>query len=227
MKKYLYLAFIFLSATYIQAQSYTFSPSNKYVETLDINCGYTDFQVDIVNHKSTKLSMTWYLDTNTFLKAWDYSLCDFGNCFVGIPSGHQMDSISIGSSGFLKLNFSPQGIAGKGEVRMIIYETSNPSVKDTILFSFNVAKLAGIKEIANAPFCIYPNPANTSVNLTFDPNKIAQIYIYSLEGKEAMKLQPNMSGIIDVSTLAAGTYIVSIIDKQNHSYRNTLIKNEK
>jgi len=221
----MYLAFIFLSATQIQAQNYSFSPTNKYIETLDINCGYTDFQVNIVNHKSTKLSMTWYLDTNSFLKAWDYSLCDFGNCFVGIPSGHQMDSISIGSSGFLKLNFSPQGIAGKGLVRMIIYETSNPSVKDTVLFSFNVVTLAGVKDISNPAFNIYPNPTNTYANIIFDQSKISQVVLYSLDGREAMKAQPSVSGNIDVSALPAGTYIVTLLDKQNRSYRQTLIKN--
>lgn len=221
----MYLAFIFLSATQIQAQNYSFSPTNKYVETLDINCGYTDFQVNIVNHKSTKLSMTWYLDTNSFLKAWDYSLCDFGNCFVGIPSGHQMDSISIGSSGFLKLNFSPQGIAGKGLVRMIIYETSNPSVKDTVLFSFNVGTLAGVKDINNPTFNIYPNPTNTYANIIFDQSKISQVVLYSLDGREAMKVQPNINGTIDVNALPVGTYIITILDKQNKSYRQTLIKN--
>lgn len=221
----MYLAFIFLSATQIQAQNYSFFPTNKYVETLDINCGYTDFQVNIVNHKSTKLSMTWYLDTNSFLKAWDYSLCDFGNCFVGIPSGHQMDSISIGSSGFLKLNFSPQGIAGKGLVRMIIYETSNPSVKDTVLFSFNVGTLAGVKDINNPTFNIYPNPTNTYANIIFDQSKISQVVLYSLDGREAMKVQPNINGTIDVNALPVGTYIITILDKQNKSYRQTLIKN--
>ena len=108
---------------------------------------------------------------------------------------------------------------------MIIYETSNPSVKDTVLFSFNVGTLAGVKDITNPTFNIYPNPTNTCANIIFDQSKISQVVLYSLDGREAMKVQPNMNGTIDVNALPVGTYIVTILDKQNKSYRQTLIKN--
>ena len=72
---------------------------------------------------------------------------------------HKMDTINIGGSGFLKINLSPQGIGGTGEVRMLLYETGNPTVADTLVYHITATSSTAVSEQNTSAFLVYPNPA--------------------------------------------------------------------
>ncbi len=77
---------------------------------------------------------------------------------------------------------------------------------------FDVRPSVGITE-KSKELTVYPNPANTSVNV----NVVGEKLVYSLEGTLLMQTNENM---LDLSVLSQGMYVISVNGQQT-----TLIKN--
>jgi hypothetical protein len=77
---------------------------------------------------------------------------------------------------------------------------------------FDVRPSVGITELTEA-LTMYPNPANTSVNVNVAGEKL----VYSLEGTLLIQTTENM---LDLSALSQGMYVISVNGQQT-----TLIKN--
>lgn len=77
---------------------------------------------------------------------------------------------------------------------------------------FDVRPSVGITEISKE-LTVYPNPANTSVNVNVAGEKL----VYSLEGTLLMQTTDN---ILDISALSQGLYVLSVNGQQT-----TLVKN--
>lgn len=82
-----------------------------------------------------------------------------------------------------------------------------------------------IEESTEVMVSIYPNPANEIITIQTD-NVLAngQIIVKSIDGKEMLRRkQLNTSTSIDVSDLAAGAYIVTVISADTEIYSDKLI----
>jgi hypothetical protein len=77
---------------------------------------------------------------------------------------------------------------------------------------FDVRPSVGITEMSKE-LTVYPNPANTSVNVNVAGEKL----VYSLEGTLLMQTTENM---LDLSALSQGMYVISVNGQQT-----TLVKN--
>lgn len=77
---------------------------------------------------------------------------------------------------------------------------------------FDVRPSVGITELTEV-LAVYPNPANTSVNV----NESGEKFVYSLDGTLLMQTTEN---ILDISALSQGLYVLSVNGQQT-----TLIKN--
>lgn len=207
------------------AQNYTLTPSKSLVYSIPADMNYADYQINIVNQKSTKLSVSWHLDQNSFLKGWDYSLCDYGTCFTGIPIQHKMDTINIGGSGFLKISMSPQGIDGTGEVRLLLFETGNPTVMDTLVYRITASAFIGVKEVSASTFLVYPNPANEFIYIKSGMHTAQQFSLYTLDGREVKSVLPDAGGRMDLSGVPPGNYFILMMDEQRRTFRQALIRN--
>lgn len=66
----------------------------------------------------------------------------------------------------------------------------------------------------NSNVKVYPNPVNGILNISFEQG-ISSVSIYNLLGQEVLtKTLNSTEGIIDVSTLASGTYMVKVISNE-------------
>ncbi len=68
-------------------------------------------------------------------------------------------------------------------------------------------------------FSFYPNPTSETLNIISEEN-INEIIIYSITGQELIKT--NNVNVVDVSSLAAGTYTITV-KADNRVERQTII----
>ena len=75
----------------------------------------------------------------------------------------------------------------------------------------------------NNSFTLYPNPAESVINIKGDASNIAKINIYDLMGRQIMTTT-NLNNI-DISNLLSGSYLVSIFNKSGIIEHHKLLKN--
>lgn len=86
---------------------------------------------------------------------------------------------------------------------------------------FIVSAPLGTESVANSTkFKLYPNPVNDTLYLTLNDaaTQIYYITITTIEGRTLMMLpQPQWQNGIDISSLASGTYLFQMMDKETKS----------
>ena len=72
---------------------------------------------------------------------------------------------------------------------------------------------------------IYPNPVSDILSIDLAKTDNCELYLYDITGK--LLLQKSVSSYpaqINVSGLKPGVYLLSIIDRKNHKYKNIKIQ---
>jgi len=90
----------------------------------------------------------------------------------------------------------------------------------------NNNRVSGIKQFANNNVSIYPNPANNMLNVSFANTVVnkASVKIFSLIGSEVLSATTSENNLsVDISNLAAGTYMVQITS-DNVSITKKIVK---
>jgi hypothetical protein len=88
------------------------------------------------------------------------------------------------------------------------------SVNNDGSFAYSNIVLVQVGSDGNVPFLVYPNPASKTITAEYDlPTANAVINIYNLDGQKASSIPTNnqIKIPIDVSHLAAGSYIIQYI----------------
>src|SRR3972149_9357874 len=111
---------VLIGISIVKAQN--FSVDSTGIVTGSVEVGQTgDFQIDISNTSITgDLLLSWTAIYNTFLPntpfpgEWEYTICDKGQCYTGIPAGTiNMDTTHSGEKAFFKLAMTPH-VNGSG-----------------------------------------------------------------------------------------------------------------
>lgn len=193
------------------AQSISFSPNDTLTRELEpnklviLNCYISNLTPD-------SLDIEWNLISNTLQIGWDYSLCDFGTCYPGIPTKGTMKKMGLTDTAFLKITINPLEISGAGIVSFVV--VPKPGEYDTVTFIFNPSLLSIVENNLTRNLHISPNPASDYIAIDFSQYPIpnTQIYIYNTLG-EIVK-QENFSNeernILSTSDLQEGIYFLSL-----------------
>ena len=100
-----------------------------------------------------------------------------------------------------------------GGVDFFAADTANEYYLDDVEFYSNPLSL---EELSTADFLVYPNPANSQVNI-YSSAAVLDISIYNLLGEEVLRAERGVSQKLDVSHLEVGYYMVQFsngIDKK-------------
>mgnify|MGYP000461619845 CR=1 FL=1 len=78
------------------------------------------------NISDETIELTWETVLVDVPSGWDYSVCDNGTCYVGIPDGFTMPNpVPAGESGFLGLNLTPNS-EGSGILQIYVHVSGEP-----------------------------------------------------------------------------------------------------
>lgn len=189
------------------AQSAVYSPGKTVNSSLSAD-GFAKIDLLIFNNTGDSLDIGWNLVSNGLPNGWDYSLCDFGTCYPGIPGNGKMQRIGVSDTAFLKINLSPMNIAGSGTVIFVV----EPKIgeKDTIVFNISASPLSVSGTEPGGSVCIFPNPASDFLVIDQGSTQKNTILISDITGTIVKKenLFPGKN-ILPVYDLPEGVYFLS------------------
>jgi len=129
VKIYLFVALtiVLVSFNLTDARSFKILGNGVQNSTVDRNGRVELAEIKFLNTTENDLYLHWERLENTLPIEWDYSMCAFGKCQIGIPSGGALKLISPGKPGFLALHVFPKGIQGQGTVQFKLFDPKDKS----------------------------------------------------------------------------------------------------
>lgn len=95
-------------------------------------------EIKIRNTGNKSLTLNWKTLKNTFPKEWDYSMCAYGKCQVGVPDHGSFRPISPGKTGFIAIHIFPKNQKGRGVVEFNLIDENNPAYSERVGFDIAV-----------------------------------------------------------------------------------------
>lgn len=223
MKKiYLVLALI-ASSVSLNAQDYIIAPNDTLVVELT-SATYTSntINLDHDNLTSDSLLLQWEIIENTIPTGWDYSYCDYTNCYSSSTTNATMTKFGPSESGFIKITISA-GSAANAVIRFKVYNDGFPENADTLTFIYNSTLGIFDNESINN-VAVYPNPSNGDFTINnIAPN--SQVSIVNSLGQVVLSKESMLSTETFNSQLNPGVYFIRLSegDKQ-YATRKLIIK---
>lgn len=217
MRKYYILLATFLFSTGgAFSQDFVYSPSTSVHTELEAD-SYSTVDIFIETPDLSGITFAWEKIEDNMLFGWDYSLCDYNSCYFDIPYEAVMSPISDeqmadGVNGFFKVTLNPGEVYGEGNLKLYVYDESDPTMGDTVNFTFNLSNLASIEE-DNIGLSVYPNPCQGQLNVTNNASERLDYSIYNVSGEVILQgfvAEDNVK-TLDLSGLTKGVYFFSSI----------------
>ncbi len=223
-KNLLIIALVAIFSLSITAQTVIYSPGKTVYGSMDAN-SFAKIDLLIFNNTSDSLDVGWKLISNNLVSGWDYSLCDFGTCYTGIPANGKMKKMGTNDTAFLKINLSPLNISGTG---IVVFELA-PKLgeKDTITFNIDAFPLSVYDNPLKPKFTISPNPASDYIAVDFTKTNSAKsnITITNILG-EIVKQENLLSEkrtVFSTSDLQEGIYFLTLQSGQTTETKKIVI----
>lgn len=224
MKKYLTLL---ISSTFFAAsfaQTYSISPVKIFKEKIDVTKGFLAFDIKIKNETAKPMRIEWNTLLVSVPTGWDFSICDYGVCYITIPDSARMKLVEPGKEGFIKLDIFPNGIAGNCNMLFKIRDSANASVTDTIGFDINGVIGTGIADAQSAGVSIYPNPVSSQLFVNTGRREPMQFALYDFTGKLTRSGSLNLQSVVDLAGLQAGIYSLILVEATGERMQHRFLK---
>lgn len=208
--KFIFTFLIILAPLLNIAQEYTIYPSSSVNINLALD-NYDGTQISFKNNTPLDLLLEWELLENNLNNQWDYSLCDYGSCYAGIPAGGSMKPIAAGDSGFLKMNLTPLFYEGSGYVKFIVYAVGSTNAPDTITFNYETLSTSLNKNFSKSSnINIFPNPASEVIHID-NIKEASTVQLSGITGKIIYQANAfsNRKATIPISHLTRGLYFIT------------------
>lgn len=212
MKKAIHI-FLSLSIYYLcSGQTYLVQPSY----TLNIEQGVGTTAASYIffkNNSDSGLVLKWQLlQTNIENTDWQVALCDYNQCYVGVPDSGSMRALDISQNGFLKPNVVMSS-PGEAYYTFAVYDEANPNQKDTVTFNYKASYPQSVSEYNSKKLIIYPQPSSDLLYIKNHTSGAIKFMVFNLQG-QLMK-NGKLEGHIDISTLPRGKYILDLTTNDN------------
>lgn len=159
MKKLYTLLCLSLGTFSLTAQDYIISPSNTLNQVIETNAYTTNYiYMQHDNTSANQINLAWDLIDIQVNPDWDYSYCDWTNCYAGNITTGTMTPIGQGQSGFLNVNLMAPSI-GSGYFVFRVYKVGEEANADTLTYNFNVTLGLSDVELGKG-ISISPNPTD-------------------------------------------------------------------
>ncbi len=223
MKK-IYFALGFIASTLsLNAQDYIIAPNDTVVVELT-SATYTsnDINLDHDNLTTDSLLLQWEIVENTIPADWDYSYCDYTNCYSSSVTDATMTKFGPSESGFIKVTVSA-GSAANAMIRFKVYNDGFPENADTLTFIYN-STLGIIDNQSINYVSVFPNPSNGEFTIdNVIPN--SQISVVNSLGQIVLNAESVNSKYTFNSNLNPGVYFIKLSNgRKQYATRKLIIK---
>ncbi len=170
------------------------------------------------NPSGDSLQLHWRLIESNLPVAWDADLCDYGMCYIGIPSNGLMNPVYDTIRPYLKLIVQPGNVAGATWIWFRVYEEGEPDNFVDVFFSLHTPGTLSVDTQNESGLRAHPNPASDHF---FVENKHSVSIISRMTNTHGQLIwqgviQANSQELIGVGEWPAGLYYLqtgSLIQK--------------
>ena len=232
--KYFLALIVVLSAVRVFAQgeqrSYTLEPSNTIITTTNVLEDVTKYYIHQKNITGKEINISWKRLSLDIPSQWDFSLCDLGTCYAGIPEGEfTMFPVEKDSSGFLAPNIYPLGVSGTAKIVMMVWDKNIPSISDTLTWIITAKAEADVQAEGKSLLSLRlsPNPSINNVSVDLGKTSNGIITVRNIAGASMLNIPiTDQSRVnIDISALANGEYVIVFIGRNGSIKHSKLVKN--
>lgn len=227
-KTLLHIALFLLTVSSVSAQTFSALPNDSVEGTYQVNDWASDY-IYVRNNSATSVSLSYQTISNTMTPAgWDVVLCTNNACFPYVPTSGSFGTVATGDSAYFHLQCGFMGIAGTKQVRVRVYETSNPSNCDTITFLYHAMTTIGFAENSEEERGLsqnYPNPFSGTTAILYDlGGESGQLVISDVTGKVISVYTLNSpNGQITIGGFLPGIYFYALNNNEGLIARRTMI----
>ncbi|MFT5511861.1 MAG: hypothetical protein ACI8SE_000255 [Bacteroidia bacterium] len=207
---------VFAMALSISSIAQTFIYPGGSKMDCEITTGFNEYNMVFSTQLPEAITYSWEMIENTVPEDWDYSLCDYTTCYIGIPASSDMRRISLeesknGQQGFLKFNVLTTESNGNYVFKFYVYDSMDHDRGDTVIFNFSnsTVSVSDVKKIS--PVTLYPNPTTGSVYVeTLEGD--SEVEIFDISGKVIKEEKLQFSGVneIDLNGIRSGIYRIVV-----------------
>jgi hypothetical protein len=163
------------------------------------------------NPSGDTLNLRWRRLEVNMPDAWDIDLCDYGTCYIGIPSNAQMSPVYDTIQPYLKLIVQPGQTPGTAWLWFRVYEDGNDTNFQDVYFSLNTPGVTSTgAEPKSTLLAIFPNPAHDMLTLQSENGDVRPARIVDGAGRTVW--EGIHAGTTQLSTQSwpSGLYILEL-----------------
>lgn len=203
---------IFIFFVVFTAQSQTFFPVSGPLHEQELafeqaNLCYIHFD----NPSGDSLRLRWRRLEMSTPSDWTVGLCDYGHCYLGVPTTALMDYIYDDIQGELKLIINPKTIDGSAWFWFRVFEEGNPANFQDVYYSlYTPGTTAAYDPQENPIFRVFPNPASDFIMVENASAKPATAWLSDQTGRKVSTydLQAKTLTNIPLESFANGIYFL-------------------
>lgn len=137
-----------------------------------------------------------------------FGACDNVSCYFNLGAVYTMAPVSGTTNGYFHLQCFTQTGPGKIEVTVRVWDQADPNLSDTINVIWRTNNFVGIDEHELADVSIYPNPVSDRIFV--DDNRIEEVSVMDITGKELMRSTLDANRSVNVADLPKAIYILEL-----------------
>jgi len=135
------------------------------------------------NPSGDSLQLHWRLIESNLPEDWDADLCDYGLCYIGIPSNGLMSTVYDTIQPYLKLIVQPENAPGATWIWFRVYEEGNEDNFVDVFFSLHTPGTLSTYTQDKTMLRVYPNPASNFIFLENNQSTISLSGVFNTNGQ--------------------------------------------
>jgi len=208
MRQFLPCVCLFLMCSHANGQ--TFSPTPEPTVQAEIGLELAnEVYLYFENHTNELLQLRWRRMEESIPSGWNVDLCDYGECYIGVPPSAYMKPAPPGIQPYLKLIVQPGVWPGSAWYWFRIYNAANQSEYQDVYFSLHTPGVTGVQTAdKTTELNVFPNPATDFLSIQNDDVQTKRFQLIDPLGNTRLQtmLVSGSALQIDVSAWPAGAY---------------------
>lgn len=229
MKKLLLSALIATTSLALNAQLSVSQSFLSFSGTADGN--RVDFYTMLYNDSPNDLYLFWERTVNDLPEpTWESLVCIGELCYDGsVSSDNFAEVLKAGDSNSISCYIENDGTgSGIASVRIDIFDPNDSATTNTFLEVQWEAWAVSTEDVSGPTVSLYPNPSHHTLSVDHRYlSDLASICVVDMQGRLVLNHRVHAQAdvtFLPVSSLAAGQYVVQLVDRNGNSLTEKLVQ---
>lgn len=164
------------------------------------------------NPSGDTLHLKWRQLEMSLPEGWNIDLCDYGTCYIGVPSNGVMSPVFDTIQPYLKLIVQPGTTPGAAWCWFRVQDEENSSNFVDLYFSLFTAGITNTTNIEQTEIQVFPNPARDFLVIDYQSPNAAPARLFDVTGHAVWQgnLTSNIQTRLSVVDWSAGLYFLQM-----------------